>query len=375
MAEATQAGLSQALSKLPHPRFPRAAKPVMMQLAREKDRQRLAEIVAEHSPIFHDSLQSQMMELFKIRHPQEKLSHQDLEKKYGEWAAQNDAPSYGAYAYYPWSNRLLHLLDEKEYAELRTSRNQYKITPEEQRALARKSIGLIGLSVGQSVALAMAIERGFGLLKIADFDILELSNLNRIRSGAHNIGLPKTTVVAREIAEIDPYLKVEIFEGGITPENIGAFLGGENPIDLLIEECDSLPIKILARTEARAREIPVLMDTSDRGMIDIERFDQEPGRPLFHGRCAVESLDELAQMTPDQQRQLMMEIVDFPNTSARMKQSFSELGKTLTTWPQLASAVMLGGAAVAHLARKILTARAVPSGRFYVDVDQICGVE
>ena len=60
----------------------------------------------------------------------------------------------------------------------------------------------------------MAMERNCGLLKIADFDILELSNLNRIRSSVDCIGQKKTTLVAREIAEIDPFLQVEIFEEG-----------------------------------------------------------------------------------------------------------------------------------------------------------------
>ena len=54
-------------------------------------------------------------------------------------------------------------------------------------------------------------------------------------------------------------------------------------LDLVIEECDSLDMKVRVREEARARGIPVLMETSDRGLFDVERFDVEPERPLFHG--------------------------------------------------------------------------------------------
>ena len=42
-------------------------------------------------------------------------------------------------------------------------------------------------------------------------------------------------------------------------------------------------MKFAVREHARARRLPVLMATSDRGMFDIERFDLEPDRPLFHG--------------------------------------------------------------------------------------------
>src|SRR5690606_14080404 len=158
----------------------------------------------------------------------------------------NDAATYGLYIYYPWSNKLVHIVTQEEFIELRTSRNKHKITEEEQEKLSKATIGVIGLSVGQSVALTLAMERSFGTLRIADFDTLELTNLNRIRVGISSMGLPKTIVVAREIAEIDPFLKVELFNEGITDKNIDDFFGESKPLDLLIEECDSLPIKILA---------------------------------------------------------------------------------------------------------------------------------
>src|SRR5207253_859960 len=87
---------------------------------------------------------------------------------------------YGVWIFFPWSGRLVHLLDEEEFVELRTNRNMYKITPEERTVLSTKKIGVIGLSVGQSIALTLAMERSFGEIRLADFDTLDLSNLNRI---------------------------------------------------------------------------------------------------------------------------------------------------------------------------------------------------
>ncbi|HPF91885.1 MAG TPA: hypothetical protein PLL57_14590, partial [Flavobacteriales bacterium] len=70
-----------------------------------------------------------------------------------------------------------------EFALVRTDRNRNKITREEQAILSSKKVGVIGLSVGQSVSLTLALERSFGEIRLADHDTLELSNLNRIRSG------------------------------------------------------------------------------------------------------------------------------------------------------------------------------------------------
>lgn len=342
-------------------------------LTEKLDSEKFSELLLKKSDslVFHDEMASQLKELFKIRNPKKKLSSEEQEKLYRNWLTKNDYSTYGLYVYYPWSERIVHIVGKEEFIELRTSRNKYKITQEEQELLSSKTIGVIGLSVGQSVAVTMAIERVFGIIRIADFDTLELTNLNRIRSGVPKLGLPKTTMVAREIAEIDPFLKVEVFDQGITEDNIDSFLGeGEQKLDLLIEECDSLDIKILARIKARAKQIPVIMDTSDRGMIDIERFDLEPEREILHGYVKDEQAVDIAGLSQKDRLVLVMDIVGVDKISSRLKASLLEVEQSLTTWPQLASSVVLGGAITTILVRDILLNKPVKSGRFYFDPEE-----
>lgn len=328
----------------------------------------LQALVQKSKPVLHDELRSQIRELIKIRNPKEVLKSADLDIKFQEWAESRDVEAYGLYVYYPWSNKLVHIITKEEFIELRTSRNKYKITEEEQALLNQKKIGIIGLSVGQSVALTMATERIFGTIRLADFDHLELTNLNRIRAGVASLGLPKTIVVAREIAEMDPFLKIELYPEGITTENIDDFLGeGEMKLDLLVEVCDSLPIKIVARHFARKQKIPVIMDTSDRGMVDVERFDNEPEREILHGKVGIENIDELNQLSKEEMTNMLMRMVDFENLSDKMKYSFSEVGKSITTWPQLASDVIAGGGISTKIARRILLGEKIKSNRYYLD--------
>ncbi len=349
-----------------------AVQPVFFRLSSQQDIKGFEELLKSHSDIVvFDELEGQLRELFKIRNPRKKLSEEEYNQYIQDWKNTHNALEYGVWVFYPWSSKMVHILDEEEFIELRTSRNQYKITPQEQKLLAQKRLGIIGLSVGQSVALTLAIERSFGVLKIADFDILELSNLNRIRAGLVSLGNPKTTLVAREIAEIDPFLKVEIYTEGITPDNINDFLTNGGQLDVLIEECDSLDVKLLARIKARELGIPVVMDTSDRGMIDIERFDLEPDRPIFHGLLGTGNPMDLAKMEGIQKVLAFYKLVGGNNISSRLKASYLELGISLTTWPQLASAVGLGGAALADITRKILIGKKVSSGRFYIDMDEL----
>ncbi len=319
-----------------------------------------------------NSLENQLLELYLTRHPDRQISKSERVEWLEDWKKKNDIYCYGTWVYYPWSDIISHILPAKEFVELRTSRNKYKIGEEEQASLGQKTVGVIGLSVGQSVALTMAIERVFGTLRIADFDHLDLSNLNRIRSGLSNISIPKTILVAREIAEIDPYLKLELYNEGITKENIADFIGsGERKLDLLVEECDSLDIKILARAEARKQGVPVLMDTSDRGMLDIERFDLEPDRPIMHGMVSDDAAANMESWSPKERLAMVMDMVGVEQISSRLKASLLEVEQSIKTWPQLASSVALGGAITTIAARRILLQEPIASGRHYIDIDEI----
>ncbi len=312
-----------------------------------------------------DTVQVQLEDYIRSRHPSRALAPLELEIYIEEQLGSRLISEYGCWAYYPWSRRLVHLLDDVEFSSLRTDRNKNKITAEEQAILSTKRIGLIGLSVGHSVATTLALERGFGELRIADYDVLDLSNLNRIRSGVHNIGISKTTIVSRDISELDPFLKVTCYDKGITDDNLYEFLTADGGLDLLIDECDSLDIKLKCREMARELGIPVIMETSDRGMLDVERFDLEPARPILHGLVEELQAEDLVQMQPAQMLETVKKIVAFESCSVRLKESMDEIGRSISTWPQLGSDVLLGGANACSISRQILLGEHVASGRYY----------
>ncbi|UJP65045.1 Rv1355c family protein [Mongoliitalea daihaiensis] len=322
----------------------------------------------------HDPILSQIKDLIKLKNPTKQIKPLEMDELAREFLTERGGDFYGSWVYYPWRNILVHILPEEDFAEVRTVRNKYKITAEEQAELSQKKIGVVGLSVGQSVAIALALERSFGELRIADFDSLELSNLNRLRSGVHYLGEKKTCIVKREIAEIDPYLKVTVYEEGLTEKNMDDFLLKGGALDLLIDECDSLDMKLMMRESARNYRIPVLMDTSDRGMLDVERFDCDPTREIFHGM--VEGLDSrsLKNLPMKEKIPVVLKITGLETLSTRMKASLLEVNQSITSWPQLATSVFLGGALGAHASRKLLLGQPLASGRYYVDFDELLGL-
>jgi len=348
-------------------------RPEILDPAAAEGRQRLVAL-GRDGPVFgrHDTIDEQLRDLVACRHPSEDLDRAAIERHVEAHLRGRSSAEHGRWIYYPWSGRLVHLLPEDEFRELRSNRNRDKITVDEQRRLRQSRIGVVGLSVGQASALTLALEGIGGAFRLADFDTLALSNLNRLRAGTHELGLNKAVLAARQMFEIDPYLDIEIFPAGLDEASIGRFLGdGDAKIDVLVEECDDFFVKVLARHEARRRQIPVVMDTNDRGLLDIERFDLEPQRPLFHGLAGELDPERLRGLSMKEKIPYVMRIIDETSISPRLARSMPEIKRTLCTWPQLASGVALGGALIADAVRRILLGQMSASGRFYVDIESI----
>lgn len=349
-------------------------KPLFYRLSKPEDLKNFEGLLSLPGITVVDHILEQITEFVKLKSPQKRFSTDELKSETEKHIGNTDLNDYGVWAYYPWSNRLVHILDEEEFIEVRTSRNQYKITKEERNVLASKKIGVIGLSVGQSVSVTLAMERICGELRLADFDLLELTNLNRIRTGVHNLGLAKVYSVAREISEIDPYIKVVCFPEGLHEKNMNDFFTEGGNLDLLVEESDGFDIKIMSRYKARDLKIPVIMEASDKCMVDVERFDLEPERNILHGIVKHLDIDTLKTLTTNEQKiPYMLDILGLATTSPRLRASMMEMQQTISTWPQLGSAVTMGGGITADVSRRILLNHFTDSGRYYVDIDELIG--
>ena len=119
------------------------------------------------------------------------------------------------------------------------------------------------------------------------------------------------------------------------------------------------------------RSIPVLMETSDRGVLDVERFDLEPDRPLFHGLLPGLRSSDLAGLTIQQKAPYVLRILGAADITSRGAASLLEVGDTLSGWPQLGSEVTLGAATAAAAVRRFGVSGDLPSGRVRFDVEEI----
>ncbi|WP_179138037.1 ThiF family adenylyltransferase, partial [Candidatus Entotheonella palauensis] len=349
--------------------------PHMFDLSIEDHYLELKNLVATNDHIvIHDDIHSQIQELVKLRNPSSRFTQEELSREIQAEIGTDPIDTYGVWVYYPWSHALVHVLKEEDFISVRTNRNRYKITDEEQVRLRTKKVGVIGLSVGQSVAVTIAQERSCGELRLCDFDVLELSNYNRIRTRLTHLGLRKTVSVAREIKELDPFFKVVCFHDGLTPDNMDEFFLGGGTLDVCIDECDDVAMKILSRIKAKKLRVPVVMEASDNCTVDVERFDLEPERPLLHGYIDHLDVEKAAQLKTNEEKVPYMLAMLAPELMTnKMLASIFEINETITTWPQLASSIVYGGGICANVCRRVLLNTFTESGRHQLNVDAYFG--
>ena len=83
--------------------------------------------------------------------------------------------------------------------------------------------GLGGL--GSNIAVSLA-RSGVGHLLLVDFDVVDVTNLNRQMYMIPHLGMPKTEALREILAQINPWLDVRTEQVRVTPENVRELFSG-----------------------------------------------------------------------------------------------------------------------------------------------------
>jgi len=322
-----------------------------------------------------DEYESQLEELFLLRNPRFRFI-KEYKNDFRGFVSRHkkngvDLSECGKWFFFPWLRTVVHILDEQEFFEMRTGRNMNLITGEEQKKFYNATVAIAGLSVGSHAAATLVMNGGPRAIKIADFDTLSGSNLNRVRTGVQNIGEKKAILVARQLYELNPYSKLEVNDDGLNENNIEQFLRGA---DLLIEEMDNPFYKFRIRELAKIKRIPVIMatDNGDNIFVDIERYDIQKNLAIFNGQVKNIASKDLKKIDPRNLPAIAARIAGAEIATTRMQKSVLEVGKTLYSWPQLGTAANLCGTVLAYLTRNIVNGYDnFKSGRYEINLEAI----
>jgi sulfur carrier protein ThiS adenylyltransferase len=115
-------------------------------------------------------------------------------------------------------------------------------TPGVHARLKGASVGIAGIGgLGSAVAVALA-RVGIGRLVVADFDVVEPSNLNRQQYFIDQIGHHKVDALACNLKRINPYVTVETHRVLLGPENIPAVFSN---CPIVVEAFDRADMKAM----------------------------------------------------------------------------------------------------------------------------------
>ncbi|QHI70696.1 sulfur carrier protein ThiS adenylyltransferase ThiF [Tichowtungia aerotolerans] len=115
-------------------------------------------------------------------------------------------------------------------------------TPGVHQKVKTATVGIAGLG-GLGSAIATALARvGIGKLIVADFDVVEPSNLNRQHYFVDQIGVPKTEATVSNLRKINPYVDVEAHCVKLMPETVFPLFGD---VDVMIEAFDGAEQKAM----------------------------------------------------------------------------------------------------------------------------------
>ena len=100
-------------------------------------------------------------------------------------------------------------------------------SPEKQAFLSAGRVAIAGLGgLGSNVAYALA-RIGVGHLHLIDFDVVDITNLNRQQYFMEHLGMYKTDALKSLLLKINPYLDIQTDCVKVTEENIVDLLGDE----------------------------------------------------------------------------------------------------------------------------------------------------
>ena len=115
-------------------------------------------------------------------------------------------------------------------------------SPEKQKKLSEGRVTIAGLGgLGSNVAYALA-RIGVGHLHLIDFDVVDITNLNRQQYMVEHLGMYKTEALKDELQRMNPYIEVQIDTVRIMEENCRDLFKDD---DIICEAFDKPDVKAM----------------------------------------------------------------------------------------------------------------------------------
>ncbi len=147
-------------------------------------------------------------------------------------------------------------------------------TKEVQDKLLQGKVAIAGLGgLGSNIAVALA-RAGVGTLHLIDFDVVDISNLNRQQYRIRDIGRKKTEALAEIIRDINPFVQLKLDCVRVNADNVQELFREE---DIVCEAFD------------QAKEKAMLVDAFFSGFKEEKILLSGSGMAGYHSSNAIKT--------------------------------------------------------------------------------------
>lgn len=151
------------------------------------------------------------------------------------------------------------------------SRTEMLIGKESIKKLSEAHVVVCGIGgVGSYVVEALA-RAGVGELTLVDFDKVSLTNINRQLIALHStIGMSKVEVAKNRVLDINPNVKVNIFNTRLSSEERIPF---DENVSYIVDAIDSVDAKISLVINAKEKQIPIISCMGTGNKLDPTKLE------------------------------------------------------------------------------------------------------
>lgn len=146
-----------------------------------------------------------------------------------------------------------------------------------QEKLFQARILVVGAGGLGNAVLSYCVAAGVGCIGIVDFDVVNLSNLQRqILYTTGDIGKPKADVAAEKIKKINPHIRVLPFNEKITSQNCGGFVRNA---DVVVDCTDNYDVRYILDAACGNAGKPLVYGTAEQrgGQVSVFHFQGAKG--------------------------------------------------------------------------------------------------
>ncbi|MCI8383404.1 MAG: tRNA threonylcarbamoyladenosine dehydratase [Clostridia bacterium] len=152
-----------------------------------------------------------------------------------------------------------------------TSRTEQLIGKKAMEKLKKAKVVVFGIGGVGSFVVEGLVRAGLGHIVLVDQDIITISNLNRqIHATSKTLGKKKTEVMKQRILDINPELKVEIYEAQEI-ENEEELI--DPTLSYVVDAVDTVKTKLKLVEKANEKNIPIISCMGTGNKLDPAKFE------------------------------------------------------------------------------------------------------